>query len=379
MNFVVNIAENNVDLINWLTQLQQHSNNFNRKIVSILEVHRSFVQNFDWSVSDKRDKREILEQNVADKLEQKIELFHVQMQESVSKPIQDEFKKLQQTIDVFRGDARVSSSKGKIGELQIENQIETYFPDAEVTDCSKQQHQTDFHLKLHGFTIFIEVKTYQKNVPQKEVDKFYRDLEENPNAQAGVLLSLTSGIANKPMFTYEIHPATKKPIVFVPNAGVFDGTVVWAILFATLVLRYQLQNQLRQTHTGDNNKSNDFEVVLNMVRNQMQWVQLTMDNIVSLKETSLKHFTNLTQEAEHHHKETHRKLEDSAKVLKQNLDIWTDYLANGTTMILPLPSTSQTANSSGNGFVCSGCNKAYKTERHYLTHKQGCLLSQKTQ
>ena len=107
-----------------------------------------------------------------------------------------------------------------------------------------------------------------------------------------------------------------------------------------------------------------------MVKNQMQWVQLTMDNIAGMKSTSLKHYSTVTQEAERFYKETHKRLEDSEKVLKQNVDIWTDYIANGTKVILPLPSISQTISTQTQ--TCSGCGKVYKTERRYITHKQEC-------
>lgn len=378
MNLIIDIPDQEKDLIVWLNNIKTQGNNFNDKIVSMLKTYQHLVQNVEWSVFDKsvEDRWDTFEDKlhgnldgITSKFNQKIDLFQMQLQESISKPIQGEFQKLQQTIDVFRGDSRVSSAKGKIGELQIENQIETYFPDSEITDCSKQAHQSDFHLKLYGFTIFVEVKTYQKNVPQKEIEKFYRDLEENPNAQGGILLSLTSGISNKPTFTYEINPATKKPIVYVPNASVLDGgnTVIWAVLFITLILKYQ------ETHgtSGSDGNMVSLDDTIEMIKNQLQWVQLTIDNIASLKDIALKHFTCVTQEAERFHKDIHRKLEDSEKVLKKNVESWNEYLSNGTKVILPLPSISQQQQQSGKGYTCT-CGKAYKTERNYITHKQEC-------
>jgi hypothetical protein len=346
----------------------------------MLKVYFNLVQNIEWTIFDKtieqrwdtfEDKFNGNISGFTDKLNQKIELLQLQLQESVSKPIQGEFHKLQQTIDIFRGDSRVSSTKGKIGELQIENQIESYFPDAELSNQSKQPHQSDYHLKLYGFTIFIEVKTYQKNVPQKEIIKFYRDLEENPDAQAGIIVSLTSGIANKPSFTYDIDPSSKKPIVFVPNANVLDcNTIIWAILFTSLVLKYQ------ETHNVNTNTGTDLdslEDAVEMIRNQLQWVQMTIDNISDLKDMSKKHFSNVTQEADRFQKEVHLKLENSEKILKTNVENWNVYLNDGKKTILPLPSMSQLQHLNGNNpYMCNDCGKSYKTERGYKTHKTAC-------
>ena len=156
----VSIPKNETDLRNWLNTIKEHCDTpeaFNAKLVSMLKTYFHLVQNIEWTVFDKsiEERWDHFEskfqgnlEGLTDKLNQKIELFQVQLQESVSKPIQSEFQKLQTSIDVFRGDSMVSSKKGKIGEMQVERQIEDYFPDAEITDKSKQPHQTDYHLKL---------------------------------------------------------------------------------------------------------------------------------------------------------------------------------------------------------------------------------------
>jgi hypothetical protein len=381
MNFQVTIPNEEEELVGWLKSVENNGTDFNAKVVNMLKVYFNLVQNIEWTIFDKtieqrwdtfEDKFNGNISGLTDKLNQKIELLQMQLQESVSKPIQSEFHKLQQTIDVFRGDSRVSSTKGKIGELQIETQIESYFPDCELCNQSKQPHQSDYHLKLYGFTIFIEVKTYQKNVPQKEIVKFYRDLEENPDAQAGIMVSLTSGIANKPSFTYDIDPSSKKPIVFVPNANALDGnTIVWAVLFTSLILKYQETHNTNVCVDGDD-KSTSLENAIEMIRNQLQWVQMTIDNISDLKDMSKKHFANITQEADRFQKDLHYKLENSEKILKKNVEIWNSYLSDGSKMILPLPSMSQLQHLNGNNpFLCE-CGKDYKTERNYKIHKTTC-------
>lgn len=381
MNFSVTVPEDEEELRNWLESVKKHCNtneDFNDKVVSMLKTYFHLVQNVEWTVFDKsieerwdhfEDKFQNNLVGLTDKLNQKIEVFQVQLQESVSKPIQNEFQKLQGSIDVFRGDTQISSRKGKIGEIQVERQIEAYFPDAEISDKSKQPHQTDYHLKLYGYTIFIEVKTYQNNAPQKEVDKFYRDLEENPDAQAGIMVSLTSGIANKPKFCYEVLPGTSKPIVFVPNANGMEctecNTVIWAILFTTLVLKYQ------ESQSESNTVDVSLKDVMEMVKNQLQWVQLAIDSMDQLKELTKKHHISLTQQADRFNKDFHHRLQDTQKILESHVKTWTSYLDSGDKIVVPLPSMSQQKS----GFKCNTCGKEYKVDRHYQKHLEKCRKS----
>jgi hypothetical protein len=64
------------------------------------------------------------------------------------------------------------------------------------------KHKGDFilsELRLHERlplgTILIEVKKYSKSVPTSEVEKFHRDLIDNPDVKAGLFISLSSKIS----------------------------------------------------------------------------------------------------------------------------------------------------------------------------------------
>jgi hypothetical protein len=376
MKLSIEIPDSETELITWIKNIKEKSpnnENFNSKLVNMLNVYCHLVQNIEWTIFDKsiEKKWDSFEDHfqggvddLVSKLNQKIELLQLQLQESVSGPIKHEFQKLQETIDTFRGDTMISSKKGKMGEMKIQRQIEKYFPECELIDCSKMAHQSDHHLKLHGFTIFIEVKTYQKNVPHKEVIKFYRDLEENPDADAGILLSLSSGIANKPRICYEINSATGKPIVYVPNAHENDGmSVVWSILFAMLVLRYQKTELSKQT-------GSDVQDILEMVRNQLVWIEMAISTIGELKQISKKNYNTISQQLAKSHKEIHQKLDNSEKILQKNVDAWNTYLTEGKTVIVPLPSLTQKRDI--DGYICSGCAKAYKKQNYYEKHIATC-------
>jgi hypothetical protein len=58
-------------------------------------------------------------------------------------------------------------------------------------------HEMDFSVELEGHVVMFELKNYTATVPKAEVDKFLRDLKENPQAKIGVMISKTTDIYGK--------------------------------------------------------------------------------------------------------------------------------------------------------------------------------------
>jgi hypothetical protein len=50
-------------------------------------------------------------------------------------------------------------------------------------------HEMDFSMELEGQVVLWELKNYTSTVPKAEVDKFLRDVKENPQAHIGVMIS----------------------------------------------------------------------------------------------------------------------------------------------------------------------------------------------
>ena len=73
----------------------------------------------------------------------------------------------------------------------------------------------------------IENKNYSRNVPKKEIDKFYRDIENNSDIQGGILCSQKSGIANREDFCIEIFKG--KPIIMLHNTNNNNNKIKVAI------------------------------------------------------------------------------------------------------------------------------------------------------
>jgi hypothetical protein len=58
-------------------------------------------------------------------------------------------------------------------------------------------HEMDFSMEMEGQVVMWELKNYTAVVPKAEVEKFLRDLKENPQAKIGVMISRSTDIYSK--------------------------------------------------------------------------------------------------------------------------------------------------------------------------------------
>jgi hypothetical protein len=58
-------------------------------------------------------------------------------------------------------------------------------------------HEMDFSMEIEGHVVMWELKNYTATVPKAEVEKFLRDLKENPQAKIGVMISRSTDIYGK--------------------------------------------------------------------------------------------------------------------------------------------------------------------------------------
>jgi hypothetical protein len=119
------------------------------------------------------------------------------------------YDQMNEFLDRYRQN---SSVRGKIEENIIEETLNNMFGHAEIINNSQLTNACDFKVKRSGRPdILIEVKSYTRNVPKEEVDKFLNDI--NINNCYGIILSLHSGISNKEDF--EIGVVNKNFVVYV--------------------------------------------------------------------------------------------------------------------------------------------------------------------
>lgn len=94
-----------------------------------------------------------------------------------------------------------SQTKGKHGEELVASYIHKAFSavgrneEFSLDDVGKEGHQGDLIMRWRGHKILWESKNYTKTVETKEVTKFLRDMEENPDISLGIMISLQTPIA----------------------------------------------------------------------------------------------------------------------------------------------------------------------------------------
>lgn len=370
------------ECIQYVTKLQQiypNSSDFSKHMETILKVFNHFVKNSKWEFVD--DSAQKLEERIQDQLrncltENTLNLQHqmqiqmveqlTQIEERISRPMEMEFHKFQDSIDQFRGAGKNATTKGKVGEMNIERQIEWYFPESEIHDTRSEAEQADYHLTLEDTTLLLEVKTYSKNVPSKEIEKFVRDLTTKTHIQAGILVSSTSGIVKKPKFSYEVIASDNGPklAVYVPNAiDQSSGncvSVIWAILFILRVLQFQKQQQANVTESS-------FEDSCEIIRHQMSWLEYLIEQNQSSLLTLEKCYRKSSAALEEWIGESRKIWKNIDDILKQQVKLTKQFINEGKKELIPLPSGNDLVEvASANVWKC--CGKTYKTEKNYDKH-----------
>ena len=127
-----------------------------------------------------------------------------------------------------------STILGQDGENYTFCELNKSFPSAEIEDCRKQPGRGDFILTEDDFVMMIECKNYKKNVLKPEVEKFYRDVDNNNDIKCAVLVSLKSGICAKPDFHFEVRDG--KPILFLHKVSSNIDNLLLAVRFFKLIM-----------------------------------------------------------------------------------------------------------------------------------------------
>ena len=86
------------------------------------------------------------------------------------------------------------------------------------------------------FSMMLEIKNYKTNVNKAEIDKFYRDVDNeiNNDIKCAILISLRSGICNKKDFDFEVRNG--KPLLFLHNISDNMMNITLAVKFLNMVL-----------------------------------------------------------------------------------------------------------------------------------------------
>ena len=113
-----------------------------------------------------------------------------------------------------------SHAIGKDGEqtvlAMIKEHVLPVFPFSRVEDKTGVEHAADFHLwtmptPTRTVKILIDAKKYKTGIKQVEVRKLHNDVDGDEEAEAGLMLSLESGIYNYSQF--ELSRTSKNKLV----------------------------------------------------------------------------------------------------------------------------------------------------------------------
>jgi hypothetical protein len=126
-----------------------------------------------------------------------------------------------------------STIKGQTGEDWVYNELLRQLKTVEIESTYHQAEKGDFVIKEPGLIGMIESKNYKKNVPKKEIDKFYRDMDKNPEYNYGILVSLDHGVARRDDFECEFRNGC--PLIFLHKVKENPNKLLLAIKFCKLI------------------------------------------------------------------------------------------------------------------------------------------------
>jgi len=143
---------------------------------------------------------ELMEKVVASKQDQliKMETAYQRLQEVITRQ-SEEISKLGSVLGKRAANVK---TKGSDYEEEFGEKIKRNFGlcrgfKLKDTRLSSAGHEMDFSMELEGQVVMWELKNYTATVPKAEVDKFLRDLKENPQAKISVMISRSTDIYGK--------------------------------------------------------------------------------------------------------------------------------------------------------------------------------------
>lgn len=126
-----------------------------------------------------------------------------QIKDTTTNSLQSQ-NKLFEDLSDFLSKYSVSSNKGKYGEQNLYNILNSLYPSADIKNTSSQKSSGDFIMqRIDKPTIMFENKDYKNNIDKDEISKFINDAN-NLNTHA-IFISHYSGIAFKQNYQIDIN------------------------------------------------------------------------------------------------------------------------------------------------------------------------------
>jgi hypothetical protein len=173
-------------------------------------------------------------------LQKQTDILHdaVKSKETIIETMQKELDKLK------LANTKSSHAIGKVGEstvfAMIQEHIIPVFPFSRVEDKTGVGHAADFHLwtmpsPTKTVKILIDAKKYKSSIKMIEINKLHSDMDNDDEAQAGIMLSLDSSICHFNQF--EIGTTAKhKMVMYISLEGMEPATKATTLVWAVRVL-----------------------------------------------------------------------------------------------------------------------------------------------
>jgi hypothetical protein len=142
-----------------------------------------------------------------------------------------------------------------------------------LRDVSGKTAEGDYHFMCDP-PIIIEIKTYNRSVPTKEIDKLKRDMRVNN--MSGILLSTTSGITGYKELSWEC--INNNLLVIVPNTGLNINAGIYSIMFMMAL----------QKLYSDNNRATinyNIENILDSINDDLLKLESSYVNIENVRKS----------------------------------------------------------------------------------------------
>jgi len=180
-----------------------------------------------------------------DSKRKELERIWMERLENLRKEKDNKIEEERKKIDNYIIRQQNSSLVGADGEEICLSNLTVLFPAAKIEDTHAEAGRGDFFFSYNDINLMIENKNYSRNVPKKEIDKFYRDIENNSDIQGGILCSQKSGIANREDFCIEICKG--KPIIMLHQTNSNTNKIKIAIELLMGIIKTNIDFNKKET------------------------------------------------------------------------------------------------------------------------------------
>lgn len=198
-------------------ELEISEKQINQKLETL---YKGQINQLNITIENLKDEKQKMNNNLITRISQaenKERDFWSERYDKMKVDYEDRINKIRLEKDEYILRNNHSQKKGVDGEefgIHVCNQL---FPTCEIEDTHSVSGRGDIviHDRDNSLNYLLDIKNYASNVPKKEIEKFYRDIENNDDVHGGLLISLNTGIIAREDFSMEFR--NNKPIMFLHN------------------------------------------------------------------------------------------------------------------------------------------------------------------